>query len=110
VKSIAIFVIAAMLVTTLAMTTTTQQALADKVGPHPEENRVRQGGLGEYFSSDGREAYGGTKGPGHGDATSNFAKPGDQPGGHEQFGLDSLGENFGFYASGECHARTPPCE
>jgi hypothetical protein len=37
-----------------------------------------------------------------------FARPGDQPFGHEQFGLDSLGENFGYYASGTCHART--CE
>jgi hypothetical protein len=89
---------------------TAQQALADKVGPHPEEDLVDQGGLGEYFSSDGREAYGGEKGPGHGDATSNFAKPGDQEGGHEQFGLDNLGENFGYYASGECHDDDDVCE
>ena len=39
---------------------TTQQALADKVGPHPDEDNVKQGAMGEYFSKDGREAYGGT--------------------------------------------------
>jgi hypothetical protein len=38
--SIAIFAVAALLATTGVMTTATQQALADKVGPKPGENNV----------------------------------------------------------------------
>ena len=33
---------------------TTQQALTNKVGPHPDEDNVRPGAMGEYFSKDGR--------------------------------------------------------
>jgi hypothetical protein len=73
---------------------TTQQALADKVGPHPDEDNVKQGAMGEYFSKDGREAYGGTSGQEHGEAVQNYARPGDHEGGHESFGVDNLGENF----------------
>jgi hypothetical protein len=55
--SIAIFAVAAILATTVIMTTTIQQASADKVGPKPGENNVDQGALGEYFSKDGRDYY-----------------------------------------------------
>ena len=32
------------------LSSTTQQALADKVGPHLDEDNVKQGAMGEYFS------------------------------------------------------------
>jgi hypothetical protein len=88
------------------------------------EDNVKQGALGEFFSKDGRDFYTdgeldgvGQSGREHGEQTQTFARPGDHPGGHESFpldgaggGLNSLGENFAFYGSGTCHARTPPCE
>jgi hypothetical protein len=92
---------------------TAQQALADKVGPKPDEDKVKQGAMGEYFSKDGREAYGGEDPPTgeeFGQSVQNFARPGDQDFGHEDFGLDNLGENFAFYASGECHDDDDVCE
>jgi hypothetical protein len=128
--SIAIFAVAAILATTGVMTTATQQALADKVGPKPGENNVDQGALGEYFSKDGRDYYAdgelngvGTSGKQHGQATQTYARP-DTTGGtcdinteqcsHESYDVRSLGDNFAFYASGECHDPTPdpqtPCE
>jgi hypothetical protein len=123
--TIAILAVAAILVTTVVMTTTIQKASADKVGPHGDaEDNVKQGALGEFFSKDGRDFYTdgeldgvGQSGREHGEQTQTFARPGDHPGGHESFpldgaggGLNSLGENFAFYGSGTCHARTPPCE
>ena len=46
----------------------------------------------------------------HGEAVQNYARPGDHEGGHESFGVDNLGENFAFYASGECHDEDDVCE
>jgi hypothetical protein len=89
---------------------TAQQALADKVGPNDEDN-VKQGGMGEFFSKDGKDVYyGSPSGNEFGQSVQNFARPGDQEGGHEDFGLDNAGENFGFYASGECHDDDDVCE
>jgi hypothetical protein len=49
-STIAIFAIAAILATTVVMMTTTiQQALADKVGPNGEDEN-KQGGMGEFLS------------------------------------------------------------
>ena len=43
-------------VTTLS--STAQQALADKVGPNgPPEDQNKQGALGEFYSKDGRDTY-----------------------------------------------------
>jgi hypothetical protein len=119
-----LFFIAALLIGALgvAVSSIAQQALADKVGPNPEtENNVKQGALGEFFSKEGRDYYadgqvGGatTSGREHGQATQNYARPGDHVGGHETFplenpgGVNNLGENYAYYASGEC--REPPCE
>jgi hypothetical protein len=105
----ATFVIAAILAT-IGISTIAQPALADKVGPHPDEDRVKQGAIGEYVSKEGREAYGGSTGREQGDAIQNYARPGDREGSHESFGVDNLGENFSFYASGECHDDDGVCE
>jgi hypothetical protein len=88
----------------------TQRALADKVGPHPDENLVKQGGLGEYYSKAGHTAYGTPSGSEFGNQISTYAKPGDQAGGHESFGVKNAGVNFAFYASGTCHTLPQQCE
>jgi hypothetical protein len=75
-----------------------------------DEDNVKQGAMGEYFSKDGREAYGGTSGQEHGEAVQNYARPGDHEGDHESLGVDNLRENFAFYASGECHDDDDVCE
>jgi hypothetical protein len=87
-----------------------QRALADKVGPHPNENLVKQGGLREYFSSAGHAAYKSPTGSDFGSQISTFAQPGDQVGGHESFGVKNAGANFAYYASGTCHTLPQPCE
>jgi hypothetical protein len=46
----------------------------------------------DYYT-DGKLNGVGQSGQEHGQQTQNFARPGDQPFGHEQFGLDSLGKN-----------------
>lgn len=50
-----LFFIAALLIGALgvAVSSTAQQALADRVGPLGED-KFRQGGLGEFFSKEGR--------------------------------------------------------
>ena len=63
------------------------------------------GGLGIYFSNDARA---GQSGQDFGQQVQTYARPGDQPGGHEQWGVKNLGDNFAYYASGTCH--TSPCE
>jgi len=105
VKSIiAIFAIAAILATGVVLTTTTQQALADKVGPNgpcpcpPGEDVNKQGALGEFYSKDGRATYyGGISGTEFGGSISDNAK--SQPG--------LIGSNTAFYGSGECHGKVP---
>jgi hypothetical protein len=106
--TIAIFAVTAILATTVLMTTTTQQALADRVGPNCEpddqvgecgENRFTQGGLGEFYSKEGKESYFGS------DITG-------QRFGQERAGIASsvpgiIGSNTAFYGSGECHGRVP---
>jgi hypothetical protein len=91
----------------IAALTTSQQALADKAA---HDDRVKQGGLGEYFSEDGRDVYyGGASGEEFGESVQNYARPGDHEGGHETFeGVDNAGENFAYYANGEC--RDGDCE
>jgi hypothetical protein len=92
--TIAIFAVAAILATTVLMTTTTQQALADKVGPNGEDEN-KQGGLGEFFSKDGRDTYyGGASGEEFGDVRSDFAESDSEV----------IGANSAYYASGECHS------
>jgi hypothetical protein len=109
---IAIFAAAAILAISVLMTTTTQQALADRVGPNCEpddqvgecdENRFTQGGLGEFYSKQGKESYYGSDitGQRFGQERSNAAS--SVPG--------IIGSNTAFYGSGECHGRVPDaCE
>jgi hypothetical protein len=97
--TIAIFAVAAILATTVVMTTATQQALADKVGPNgPPEDQNKQGALGEFFSKDGRDTYfGGATGQQFGQERGNIAS--STPG--------ILGSNTAYYGSGECHGKVP---
>ena len=105
--TIAIFAVAAILATSVLMTTTTtQQALADRVGPNCEpddqecdENRFTQGGLGEFYSKEGKESYYGSDitGQRFGQERSDAAS--STPG--------VIGSNTAFYGSGECHGRVP---
>jgi hypothetical protein len=75
-----------------------QRALADKVGPFPDEDHVKQGGLGEYFSKEGRtDHYGTISGHDFGQVRSGFAK--SSP--------NLIGANTAFYGSGECHYNQP---
>jgi hypothetical protein len=76
--TIAIFTVAAILATSVLMTTTTQQALADKVGPN-DEDEFKQGGLGEFYSKEGKDFYfggedGEKSGEEFGDERSDIAK------------------------------------
>jgi hypothetical protein len=76
------------------MTTTTQQALADRVGPLGEDAN-KQGGLGEFFSRDGRDTYfGGANGQEFGGVRSDIANSDSEV----------IGANSAYYASGECHS------
>jgi len=95
-----LFFIAALLIGAvgIAVSSTAQQALADKVGPLGED-KFRQGGLGEFFSKEGRDYYYDvTPGPEFGQVRSGFAQ--SDPG--------VIGANAGFYASGECHSTRHP--
>ena len=84
-----------------------QRALADKVGPIPTENNVKQGGLGEYFSKEGKNYYYGT-GPTHTISGHDF---GQVRSGLAKSSPNLIGANTAFYGSGECHAtRVPPSE
>jgi hypothetical protein len=69
--------------------------LADKVGPHPDVDNVKQGGLGEYFSKEGKDYYGFGSDKDFGNIISTYAKPGDHPGGHESFGIEHPENNIG---------------
>jgi hypothetical protein len=96
--TIAIFAVAAILATTVIMTTTIQQASADKVGPN-DEDQLTQGGLGEFYSKQGKETYYGS------DITG-------QKFGQDRAGFASsipgiIGSNTAFYGSGECHGKVP---
>ena len=94
-----LFLIAALLICALgvAVSSTTQQALADKVSPVPGEDRVKQGGLGEYHSQDGKkEYYPGVSNEEFGRIRGDIAS--SDP--------NLFGANAGFYASGECHSDT----
>jgi hypothetical protein len=104
--TIAIFAVAAILATTGVMTTTIQQASADKVGPNckPEapncrEDQLDQGALGEFYSKEGRDTYyGGVSGEGFGDVRSDFASSDSE----------LIGANTAYYGSGECHSDREP--
>jgi hypothetical protein len=93
--TIAIFAVVALLATTVLMTTTTQQALADKVGPLGED-ALTQGGLGEFYSKEGKEHYygEGTSGQEFGEQRSDIANSDSEV----------IGANSAYYASGECHS------
>jgi hypothetical protein len=102
--TIAIFAVAAILATTVLVTTTAQQALADRVGPNcpcppGNEDRFTQGGLGEFYSKEGKESYFGPDitGKQFGQERGNIAS--SNPG--------VIGSNTAFYGSGECHGRVP---
>jgi hypothetical protein len=110
--TIAIFAIAAILATTGVMTTTTtQQASADRVGPNcpttnpcppgdpTREDRFTQGGLGEFYSKEGKESYFGSDITGRqfGQERGNIAS--STPG--------VIGSNTAYYGSGECHGKVP---
>ena len=108
--TIAIFAVAAILATGV-MTTTIQQASADRVGPNcpitdpcppgdpTREDRFTQGGLGEFYSKQGKESYYGPDitGKQFGQSLSNNAK--SDPG--------IIGSNTAYYGSGECHGKVP---
>lgn len=107
-KSIAIFAAAAILATTVVMTTATQQALADRVGPNCApgapvgtcpENQLTQGGLGEFFSKQGKETYYGS------DITGK--QFGQERGDIASSNPGIIGSNTAFYGSGECHGKVP---
>ena len=96
--TIAIFAVAALLATTVLMTTATQQALADKVGPGGEdEDQLTQGRLGEFYSKEGKETYYGEEitGQEFGEERSDIAKSDSEV----------IGANSAYYASGECHSE-----
>jgi hypothetical protein len=95
--AIAVFAIAAILATTVVITTATQQALADKVAPTGED-AVKQGGLGEFYSKQGKDHYFGVGGHEFGQVRSGFAK--SSP--------NLIGANTAFYGSGECHSHKHP--
>ena len=116
-------VVVILLTGTLAITalSSTQQVLADKVGPAGDDIN-KQGGLGEFLSREGQRDYGYSSDENNlGERLSTFAKK-DTTGGtcdpskdfqcsHETFGVRNLGDNFAYYASGECHNKeTNKCE
>ena len=76
---------------------TAQQAVADKVAPTGEDKN-KQGGLGEFYSKDGKDNYYGTDGKGFGDQRSDLAS---------QLEPGTIGSNTGYYGSGECHGKVP---
>lgn len=92
-----LFFIAALLIGALgvAVSSTAQQALADKVGPL-EEDELKQGGLGEFYSKEGKDTYYGASGQEFGEVRSNIAKSDSEV----------IGANSAYYASGECHSDT----
>jgi hypothetical protein len=94
-----LFFIAALLIGAvgIAVSSTAQQALADRVGPLGEDE-FTQGGLGEFFSKAGKDHYYGVTGEEFGQVRSGFAN--SDPG--------VIGANAGFYASGECHSDRHP--
>ena len=87
----------AMLGTTTMIMFGAQQGLADKVAPTGEDKN-KQGGLGEFFSKDGKDNYYGKDGKDFGDLRSDLAS-GLEPG--------SIGSNTAYYGSGECHGKQP---
>jgi hypothetical protein len=86
-----LFFIAALLIGALgvAVSSTAQQALADKVGPL-EEDELKQGGLGEFYSKEGKDTYYGASGQEF-EVRSNIAKSDSEV----------IGANSAYYASGE---------
>jgi hypothetical protein len=105
--TITIFAVAAILATTVIMTTTIQQALADKVSPNckpgaPQckEDQLTQGGLGEFYSNEGKETYYGSDVGGQvfGDVRSDFASSDSE----------LIGANTAYYGSGDCHSDREP--
>ena len=104
-----LFFIAALLIGALgvAVSSTTQQALADKVSPNckpgaPQckEDQLPQGALGEFYSNEGKQTYYGSDVSGQvfGDVRSDFAS--------SDSGV--IGANSAYYASGECHSDREP--
>src|SRR5215204_5798524 len=91
-----LFFMAALLIGALglAVSSTAQQALADRVGPLGED-RIRQGGLGEFYSKEGRDTwFGGVSGQQFGGVRSDIASSDSEV----------IGANSAYYASGECHS------
>jgi hypothetical protein len=97
-----LFFIAALLIGALgvAVSSTAQQALADKVGPNgAKEDQITQGALGEFYSKEGKGIYyPGTSGQEFGQVRSGIAS--SDPG--------VIGANSAYYASGECHSDIHP--
>jgi hypothetical protein len=77
--------------------TIAQRALADKVAPTGED-AIKQGGLGEFYSKQGKDYYYGVGGHEFGQVRSGFAK--SSP--------NLIGANTAFYGSGECHSDKHP--
>jgi hypothetical protein len=92
-----IIVILAGLIATVSLFGT---ALADKVTM--DNDNVKQGGLGEYNSKDGRQVYSANdpSGQAHGQGTSFFAQNSELFG-----GVESLGKTTSYIASGICHSH-----
>jgi hypothetical protein len=79
----------------IAVSSTAQQALADRVGPNGEkEDQFTQGGLGEFFSNEGKDEYYDASGQEFGDVRGDIAE--------SDSGV--IGANSAYYASGECHS------
>ncbi len=93
------FLIAAILVAALGIAAgnMAQRALADKVAPTGEDAN-KQGGLGEFFSKQGKDSYYGVDGHEFGKVRSDFAK--SSP--------NLIGANTAYYGSGECHSDKHP--
>lgn len=116
-KLLASIVISAAIASITIIVSFVGTSFADKVGPKgEEEDNVKQGAIGEFYSKEGRDYYadgqvGGatTSGQEYGKQRSTYAQPGDQEGGHESFGVQNNGANTAYYASGECHSGQP-CE
>jgi hypothetical protein len=93
--------IAAILVGALgvAIGSIAQQSLADKVGPNgAKEDQLKQGGLGEFYSKEGKDLYFGKGGHDFGQSLSGNAK--SSP--------NLIGANTAYYGSGECHSHKHP--
>jgi hypothetical protein len=96
-KSLAIIAITTIIASISMIVSFVGTSLADKVGPNgEEEDLLKQGALGEFYSKDGKELwFGGASGHEFGDVRSDIAS--------SESGV--IGANTAYYGSGECHSK-----